>query len=183
MKKIFIKDTIIKILCLVFGISLSLIGLYFFHKQYLCYEYTPLLFILALVVCLGTQLLSLPLSEKKKNLRAAVTKRITALVLVGGMFLINLIIGNSMLNLIALIVPVYLTFIIITVLALLCINKIFSKKVLKAVFSVLVLIGFLTGSYSYIVPFATDEIYKDYKNPLPAFSTYSDTEDDKTKTK
>jgi uncharacterized membrane protein YadS len=84
--------------------------------QYLCYEYTPLQFILAFAVCLGGALLSLPLSkntEKKKTVKnAVITALFFAVILVGLMLLINGIIGNGELNTLALIIPVYLSFII-----------------------------------------------------------------------
>ena len=150
--------------------------------QYLCYEYTPLQFILAVVVCLGGALLSLPLSKnlvkKKRFISSVVTALIFAFVLIGLMLLINDIIGNGELNQIALIVPVYLSFIMATFLVFLCIFKIFNKKLLKAILSVVVLIGFAAGSYSYIMPFMMEEIYGDYKAPAPTVSIYTNTKAD-----
>lgn len=182
MKQNYTKLKIFEVIYLVVGAVLSILGLYYFHMQYLCYEYTPLQFILAVVVCLGCALLSLPLSpkdnKKKTAKNALATALITSFVLVGLMFLINGVIGNGELNQIALIFPVYLSFIFTTVLVLLCVFKMFDKKLLKAIFSIVVLAGFVTGSYSYVVPFAMDEIYKGYKAPEPVLSTYSDTEDD-----
>ena len=182
MKQNYAKLKIFEVIYLIVGAVLSILGLYYFHMQYLCYEYTPLQFILAVVVCLGCALLSLPLSpkdnKKKTAKNAFATALITAFVLVGLMFLINGVIGNGELNQIALIVPVYLSFIFTTVLVLLCVFKMFDKKLLKAIFSIVVLAGFVSGSYSYVVPFAIDEIYKGYKAPEPVLSTYSDTEDD-----
>ena len=178
------KDKIISnIICLILGIALSIVGLYYFHMQYLCYEYTALQFILAVVVCLGGALLSVPLSpktDKKKTVKnVVVTVLVLAFILVGLMLVINAVIGNGELNQIALIVPVYLSFIALTALVLLCIIKLFDKKILKAILCVIVLVGFAIGSYSYIVPFAVDEIYKDYKAPAPILSTYKKAEDDK----
>lgn len=182
MKKVFQKKIVSDIICLFSGIALSIVGLYYFHMQYLCYEYTALQFILAVVVCLGGVLLSLPLSKnagkKRKVKNAVITALVFAFVLVGLMLLINGIIGNGELNQIALIVPVYLSFIITTVLVYLCIFKIFNKKILKAIFSIIVLVGFVIGSYSYIMPFMMDEIYGDYEAPVPTLSTYTNTEDD-----
>lgn len=182
MKKQLQKKIIPEIICFVLGICLTITGLYYFHMQYLCYEYTPLQFILGFVVCLGGALLSLPLnrkSDKKKTVKnAVITALFFAVVLVGLMLLINCIIGNGELNFVALIIPVYLSFIITTVLVLLCIFKMFDKKLLKAVFSVIVLAGFITGSYSYIVPFAIDEMYKGYIVPAPTLSKYTDMKDD-----
>ena len=182
MKKTYQKTKIYEILCLISGVVLSIIGLYLFHKQYLCDEYTVLQFILAAVVCLGGALLSLPLSKKsrkkKTTLYAVITALVFAVVLVGLMLLINSIIGNGELNSVALFIPVYLSFIMTAVLVLLCIIKIFDKKLLKMFFSLAVLIGFAVGSYSYIVPFAVDEIYDGYKAPAPILSTYTKTEDD-----
>ncbi len=176
------KKIISEITCLISGIALSIVGLYYFHMQYLCYEYTPLQFILAVVVCLGGALLSIPLSrnagKKKIVMNAVITALVLAVVLVGLMLLINSIIGNGELNQIALIIPVYLSFIITTVLVFLCIFKIFEKKILKAILSLIILTGFAIGSYSYIFPFAVDEIYKDYKAPVPTLSTYTNTKDD-----
>ena len=63
MKKIFQKKIIPKIICLISGIVLSIVGLYYFHMQYLCYEYTVLQFMLAVVVCMGGALLSIPPSK------------------------------------------------------------------------------------------------------------------------
>ncbi len=176
------KKLISEIICLISGNALSIVGLYYFHMQYLCYEYTPLQFILAVVVCLGGALLSIPLSrnaaKKKTVMNAVITALVLAVVLVGLMLLINGIIGNGELNQIALIIPVYLSFIITTVLVFLCIFKIFEKKILKAILSLIVLTGFAIGSYSYIFPFAVNEIYKDYKAPVPTLSTYTNTKDD-----
>ena len=59
-----LKLKIPKIICLVLGIAFAIVGLYYYHMQYLCYEYTPLQFILGFVVCLGGALLSIPLSKK-----------------------------------------------------------------------------------------------------------------------
>ncbi len=182
MKKILQKKIISEIICFISGISLSIVGLYYFYMQYLCYEYTALQFILAVVVCIGGAVLSLPLSKntdkKKKTMNAVITALIFAFVLVGLMLLINGIIGNGELNQLALIVPVYLSFIITTVLVFLCVFKMFDKKILKAILLLVVLAGFVIGSYSYIVPFAVDEIYSGYKAPVPTLSTYTNTEDD-----
>ncbi len=177
------NEIISKIICLVSGIALTIVGLYYFHMQYLCYEYTVLQFVLAVAVCLGGALLSIPISkktDKKKTVKnAVVTASVFAVLLVGLMLVINALIGNGELNQIALVVPVYLSFIAVIILVLLCIIKIFDKKILKAILSLIVLIGFAIGSYSYIVPFAIDEIYKDYKAPAPTLSTYTKTEADK----
>ncbi len=182
MKKVFQKKIISEIICLILGISLSIVGLYYFHQQYLCYEYTVLQFILALAVCLGGALLALPLNKKadkkKAVINAAITASVFAAILVGLMLLINGIIGNGELNQIALIIPVYLSFIVTTVLVILCIFKMADKKILKAIITLVVLTGFAIGSYSYIVPYIAEEIYGGYKAPAPALSTYTNTEDD-----
>lgn len=182
MEKVHYKKIISETVCLVLGILLSMIGLYYFHMQYLCYRYTALLFILAVVVCLGGALLSLPLckskNKKKRFLNSVYIALIFAVILVGLMLLINGIIGNGELNQIALIIPVYLSFIIITVLVFLCILKMIDIKILKVILSLIILTGFVIGSYSYIVPFAIDEIYDGYKAPIPTLSTYTKTEDD-----
>ncbi|MBR4051239.1 MAG: right-handed parallel beta-helix repeat-containing protein [Clostridia bacterium] len=177
MKKSRQKKIISEIICLFIGIIFSIVGLYYFHMQYLCYEYTPLQFILAVVVCFGGALLSIPLSrnagKKKTVINAVITALVFAIVLIGLMLLTNAVIGNGELNQIALIIPVYLSFIMITVLAFLCVFRIFDKKILKAILSALILTGFVIGSYSYIVPFVIDEIYDGYKAPIPALSTYT----------
>ena len=59
-----LKAKIPETICLVFGIAFAIVGLYYYHMQYLCYEYTPLQFILGFVVCLGGALLSIPLNKK-----------------------------------------------------------------------------------------------------------------------
>ena len=182
MKKIFQKKILHEIICLVLGIVLSITGLYFYHMQYLCYEYTVLQFVLAVAVCLGGALLSVPLSKntdkKKTIMNAVITASLFAVVLVGLMFLINGIIGNGELNQAALIIPVYLTFVAVTLLIFLCIFKIFNKKVLKIILSLFVFAGFIIGSYSYIMPFAVDEIYDGYEATAPNLSTHTNTKDD-----
>ena len=182
MQKEYKKKTIAEIICLVFGVTLSIVGLYYYHMQYLCYEYTPLQFILAVAVCISGALLSIPSNrkhdKKKTVVNAVITVFVTAVVLVGLMLLINGIIGNGELNQIALIIPVYLSFVLITVLTVLCVVRMFNGKILKAILSVFILIGFTIGSYSYIAPFAIDEIYKDYKAPAPTLSTYTAQKDD-----
>ena len=125
MNKIRQKKIIPEIICLISGIALSIVGLYYFHMQYLCYEYTVLQFILAVVVCLGGALLSIPLSrnagKKKTIINAVITAFTLWVALVGLMLLINGIIGNGELNQEALIIPVSLSFIIATVLVFLCV--------------------------------------------------------------
>ena len=182
MKKEYQKKITVEILCFILGIALSIVGLYYYHMQYLCYEYTPLQFIIAAAVCIGGALLSIPVSRKtdkeKAVKNAIITALVYALVLVGLMLLINGIIGNGELNLSALIIPVYVSFIITAALAFLCIIKIFSSKALKAILSLAALVGFVIGSYSYIVPYVIDETYKEYKAPEPSLSAYTDTKDD-----
>ena len=88
------KKLITEMAFIILGIVFSIVGLYYFHMQYLCYEYTALQFILAVVVSLGGVLLSLPLSrnetKKKKALRAIITALVFAVVLIGLMLLINM---------------------------------------------------------------------------------------------
>ena len=177
------KRKIAEIICFISGIAFSIVGLYYFHMQYLCYRYTVLQFILATVVCLGGALLSIPLSrnsgKRKTAMNAAISALVFGVLLVGVMLLINSIIGNGELNQIALIVPVYLSFIAVTLLVLLSIFKIFNRKILKAILVLVVLTGFVIGSYSYLVPFITEETYGGYKAPIPALSTFTDKKDDK----
>ena len=178
------KKNIVEILCLVFGIACSLIGLYYYHFQYLCYSYTPLLFILAVVVCLGSALLALCISVAKNKDKKAKIKNsllstlVVAIVLLVVTFIINLIIGKGVFQLVGLIVPVYITFIITAVLTMLCVLAIFSKRVLKSIAVLAVLISFSIGSYSYIGTHIGDIIYEDYKAPIPVLSTYKEIEDD-----
>ena len=182
MKTAFRKKTISAILALISGVVLSIVGLYYYHLQYLCYEYTVLQFILAAVVCLGGALLSVPFNKggdkKKSLLNATVTALAFAVVLVGLMLLINGIVGNGELNTIALIVPVYLSFIITTILVIFGVSRIFGNRPLKAFLLLAVIAGFAVGSYSYIVPFAIDVKYEGYKSPTPVLSTQIKTEDD-----
>ena len=123
-----LKTKISETICLIMGIAFAIVGLYYFHMQYLCYEYTPLQFILGVVVCLGGALLSIPLSKKtdkkKTVLNAVLTALVFALVLIGLMFLINAVIGSGELELAAMVIPVYLTFIITAVMAILCVLRI-----------------------------------------------------------
>ena len=172
------------VLCFVFGIACSLTGLYFYHKQYLCYEYTPLLFILAVVVCLGNALLSLGFGisknkdKKSKIKNSVISAVVTAVVLVGLMLVINLIAGKGGLKLVGLVVPVNLTFIITVALTMLCVFAIFSKKTVKSIAVIVVLIGFIVGSYSYIGTHINEILYGDYIAPEPTLSLYKGMEAD-----
>lgn len=177
-----LKNQIFGIIFLVLGIVFSIVGLYYYHMQYLCFEYTPLQFILGFVVCLGGALLSIPLNKKsdkkKKALNAVLTAIVFAVVLIGFMFLINAVIGNGELNLAAMVIPVYLTFIITSVMALICVFKIFNNKVLKVILSLLVVIGFLFGSHSYIKSHIYVLLYENYTAPAPVISTVSKEKND-----
>ena len=177
-----LKTKISRIICLVLGIAFAIVGLYYYHMQYLCYEYTPLQFILGFVVCLGGALLSIPLSKKtgkkKTALNAVLTALIFALVLIGLMFLINAVIGNGELKLAAMVIPVYLTFIFTSVTALLCVFRLFKNKVLKVILSVLIIIGFLFGSHSYIKSHIYVLLYEDYIAPAPVITTVSKEKND-----
>ncbi len=180
--KITLKSKIFGTICLVLGIAFAVVGLYYYHMQYLCFEYTPLQFILAFVVCLGGALLSIPLSKKEDKKKTALNAVLTALafatILVGGMFLINVVIGSGELELAALVVPVFLTFIITSVMALLCVLRIFNNKALKMILSLLIVIGFLYGSHSYIKSHIYVMLYEDYIAPVPVISTESKEKND-----
>ena len=177
-----LKIKISEAICLVLGIAFAIVGLYYFHMQYLCFEYTPLQFILGFVVCLGGALLSIPLSKKadkkKTVIKAVLTALVFAFVLVGLMFLINAVIGSGELELAAMVIPVYLTFIITAVMALFCVLGIFDNKALKAILSLLIVIGFLFGSHSYIKSHIYVLLYEDYTAPAPVFTAQSQEKDD-----
>ncbi len=177
-----LKNQIFGTIFLVLGIVFSIVGLYYYHMQYLCFEYTPLQFILGFVVCLGGALLSIPLNKKsdkkKKALNAVLTAIVFAVVLIGFMFLINAVIGNGELKLAAMVIPVYLTFIITSVMALICVFRIFNSKVLKVILSVLIVIGFLFGSHSYIKSHIYVLLYENYTAPAPVISTVSKEKND-----
>ena len=177
-----LKNQIFGTIFLVLGIAFAIVGLYYYHMQYLCFEYTPLQFVLGFVVCLGGVLLSVPLNKKadkkKKALNAVLTAFVFAFVLMGLMFVINAVIGNGELNLAAMVVPVYLTFIITSVMALICVFKIFNNKVLKVILSLLIVIGFLFGSHSYIKSHIYVLLYENYTAPAPVVSTVSKEKND-----
>ena len=142
------------VICFLAGLVFVIVGLYYFHMQYLCYEYTPLQFILGFVVCLGGALLSLPISKgsdkKKKALKAVAVALVFALSLVGLMLLINVVIGSGNLEMSALIIPVCVTFLIAGVMALLCVFRMFSDKTFKTVLSVLIGLGIAIAGFIYI---------------------------------
>lgn len=181
MKKV-IKPKIAGTICLVLGIAFAVVGLYYYHMQYLCFEYTPLQFVLGFVVCIGGGLLSIPLSKKENKKKIALSIALTALafafVLMGLMFLINAVIGSGELELTAMVIPVYLTFTITSVMALLCVFRIFNNKALKAILAVLVVAGFLFGSHSYIKSHIYVLLYEDYKAPAPVITTVSNEKND-----
>lgn len=184
MKKSVNKKLLLQLISLITGIVFTIVGLYFYHMQYLCYEYTVLQFVLALVVCIGGALLAMPLSigkgKKKTALTAVVSGLVFGAVLVGLMFILNAIFGKGSLDSMGLHIPVYLIFTLTAVLTIVDIVKIFSKKAVRAILSVLVAIGFLAGTYSYLVTYILEEIYADYKAPSPILSTYTETEEDDT---
>ena len=177
-----LKPKILGTICLILGIAFAIVGLYYYHMQYLCFEYTPLQFILGFVVCLGGALLSIPLrksaDKKKTALKAVLMALAFAFVLMGLMFLINAVIGSGELELAAMVIPVYLTFIITSVMALLCALKIFNSKIIKAVLSLLIIAGFLWGSHSYIKSHIYVLLYDDYTAPTPVISTVSKEKND-----
>ncbi len=181
MKKNF-KTKLSGIIFLVLGVAFAIVGLYYYHMQYLCFEYTPLQFILGFVVCLGGALLSIPLNKKankkKKALNAALTAFVFAAVLVGLMFLINAVIGSGELELAAMVIPVWLTFIITSAMALLCAVRIFNNRGLKAILSVFIVAGFLFGSHSYVKSHVFDILYENYTAPAPVISTVSKEKND-----
>lgn len=176
------KKNVIEVICLVSGIVLSMVGLYFYHMQYLCYEYTPLLFILGAVVCIGNALLTGLYSFKKNPAKKHITKNVivdviaSAVSLIGLIFILNAIIGNGELELISMTISVYITFIETAVLSFLCISKIFTKKLIKTILSILVLAGFVIGSYSYITTQLAFALFGDYKAPSPVLSGYEKAE-------
>ena len=179
-----LKPKISGTICLILGIAFAIVGLYYYHMQYLCFEYTPLQFILGFVVCLGGALLSIPLrkspDKKKTAFKAVLAALVFVFVLMGLMFLINAVMGSGELELVALVIPVYLTFIITSVMALLCVFRIFNNKVLKVILSLLIVIGFLFGSHSYIKSHIYVLLYEDYIAPAPVISILSEEKNDDT---
>ena len=172
--------SVVKPALAIISLALMMVGLYFFHQQYLCYEYTPLLFILgvlvALVGAIPTALIcSLKgISKKRTALFSALATGVLAFVLIGIMFIINAIIGKGVLHLIAVVIPVYISFIITVVLAELYALAYFKKKLFKVICSVILVIAFLAGSIAYLVPKIIDWVYRDYKAPVPILAVYEE---------
>ena len=175
------KKIICEILCLVIGIAMSVVGLYFYHPQYLCYEYTPLLFILGVVSALGCGLISVPIHISKSNskkqivLKASLVALLVVLIIIGLMLLINLVAGNM--ELYSAVICVSLTGIVTAVLSFIAVLKMFNKKIVRAILSFAVISGLIAGGYLYVIPQAREIKYSGYIAPAPATGSVTDTQD------
>ena len=182
MKKPMKRDmkSIGKVILLIFSVALSVLGLYLFHQQYLCYEYTPLLFILGAVFSIGTTIFSVSLclrrewSKKWIVLVGVLTAVASLLLLVGLMLLINAVIGNGQLNMIALAVPVYASFVALALLIECYVLLTLKKKIIKIILSVIVALAIILEGYFYLYPQVIDWLYRDYKAPTPMLAVYKD---------
>ena len=175
------KKIICEILCLVLGIAMSVVGLYFYHPQYLCYEYTPLLFILGVVSALGCGLISVSINISKSNskkqivLKAFSVALFVVLIIIGLMLLINLVAGNM--ELYSAVICVSLTGIVTAVLSFIAVLKMFNKKIVRAILSFAVISGLIAGGYLYVIPQAREIKYSGYIAPAPATGSVTDTQD------
>ena len=60
-----LKSKICGTIFLVLGMAFAIVGLYYYHMQYLCFEYTPLQFILGVGFPLGERYFPYPLAKKQ----------------------------------------------------------------------------------------------------------------------
>lgn len=176
------KKMLPKILCLALGIVMSVVGLYLYHPQYLCYEYTPLLFILGAVSALGCGLISVPVfacegvSKKKVAVKALGISGLVAMVIIGLMLIMNLIAGNMELS--SAVICVCLTGLITALLSLAAVLKMFKCKIIKAILSLVVVSGLVAGGYLYVIPQAYEIRFDGYMAPTPAIKDVSATQKD-----
>lgn len=174
MKKDINKLAIIKSAIILLGASLSILGIVLFREEYLAWNNIPLLFILTLISMLGSGFLAAAYSlsfrmySKKKTVIAAVLASSVFAVLQWGItFLINVIIGKEQLNVLAADTATFILLIYIWVLTAISLMSLVSKKTYKAAISLLTLIPFIIGSYTYIDSHVLDLIYKDFKAAIP----------------
>lgn len=177
------KKNVVKIvqpIIVLFLFVLSVVGLYFYHQQYLCFEYTPLLFILGVLVAVVGAVISVTIGnlkqwEKKKTVISCVLSAVIIVALLMGlMLLINAIIKNGQLNMLALVIPVCVSFFVILLLTEYYVLLLFKKKIIKILVSVILLVAFLIGSYFYLYPQIIEWVYRDYKAPVPILATYKE---------
>ena len=171
---------IIKPIVVLFSLALIIVGLYFYHQQYLCFEYTPLQFILgALVAIVGAVISAMlftqkKLGKKKTVLFSVLTAVIIAFLLMGLMLIINAITGNGELSMLGLLLPVCVSFFGILLLTEYYFLSLFKNKAIKIIVSAILICGFLIGSYFYLYPHIVDWVYRDYKAPTPILATYNE---------
>ncbi len=172
--------SVVKTVIVIFAFVLSIVGLYFYHQQYLCFEYTPLQFILGALVSVVGAAISVPIgilrkwNKKKIIIFFMLTAVAIALLLIGLMFLINAIIGKGQLSMFALVIPVCISFLAIVLLTEFYLASFLKNKIIKIILSVILILAFIVGSCFYIIPHIIDWIYKDYKAPVPMLAVYEE---------
>lgn len=163
-----------KVISLLAGAALSVIGTVFFHGEYLAWKNVPLLFVLTAVSVVGCAVISavicLQSGLNKKKTAASVTGAALAFaVLLWGLtFFINVIIGKEQLNLLAVNVTSTVLLIYTGILTATGFIKLFSKKALKAISAMLTLACFIFGSLTYLDTYIIDRLYSNFEAHSPA---------------
>lgn len=178
MKKEINRSAIIKTAIILGGAALGIVGIIFFRGEYLAWDNIPLLFILTFISMLGSSILAAAYSlltgkgsKKKAVVSAVIAAAVFAALQWGITFFINVIIGKEQLNVLAADTASFILLIYIWMLTAISLMKLVSKKAYKAAVSLLTLIPFLTGAYTYMNSHITELIYKDFKAAIPVTGT------------
>lgn len=171
-----LKSGKMKTLMLIFGAALCVVGIVFFHGEYLAWENIPLLFVLTAVSMFGCAIISLVtclnagLSKKKTAAAAVGAALIFAVLLWGLTFFINVIIGKEQLNLLAVNIASAVLLIYAGVLLTVGFMKLFNKKISKVLTAVLTLALFIFGAFTYLETYILEGVYSGFEAHSPVLT-------------
>lgn len=175
-----IGKTVIKYVLFLFGIALSLVGMYYFHGEFTYFQNPPMMALLTFLSMLGTGIIAALASissEKSSKKKTVITAIVTALIcgaLVWGIAcLIKYGFGNGGLEYIAVEITIGVITLFTGILCAVFIIKNFKKKYLKAILSVVTLICFIIGSGGYLYVGIFEWVYIGYKAPIPVIEVKS----------
>lgn len=169
------KGTLIKWIVLILSVIMSVVGLYYFKGEYVWWGNIPMVITLSALFILGSGLLmGVFISKKNSKKKTAVFFLLSALIagfiIWGITFIINVLIGDGNLNVLAADTATAVGYLYFGILLALCISSLFSKKLISVILSVLCAGICTLTAYTYMDTVITSLLYGSFKAATPTFA-------------
>lgn len=166
------KSIIIKAALTALSLILSVIGLYHFKGEYVWWGNIPMVVFLSVVYILGSAILAGVFISKKQSIKktalfSVISALIAGFIIWGITFIINILMGDGKLNVMAADIATGTGYIYTGILLALCLSSFFGKKLPKILLSVISISLCLALSFPYIGTYIAGVRYQNFRAASP----------------